>query len=73
MAEGGAYAAFPGEIAFAANASTGRALPVPTAVQRRWTDMKLAFQVYGVRDMCERDFASYAYLRPLLQQKTAGK
>ena len=37
------------------------------------TNMKLAFQVYGVRDLCERDFASYAYLRPLLLQKAAGK
>ncbi len=36
-------------------------------------NMKLAFQVYGVRDLCERDFASYAYLRPLLQQKMAEK
>ena len=73
MAVGGAYAALPGRIALATNASTGRALPVPTAAPSRWTDMKLAFQVYGVRDLCERDFASYAYLRPLLQQKTAEK
>jgi hypothetical protein len=57
MAAGGVYAA----------------LPVPTTAQSRWSNMKLAFQVYGVRDLCERDFASYAYLRPLLQQKTAEK
>ena len=66
MVVGGAYAALLGGIALAANASTGGALPVPTAAQSRWSDMKLAFQVYGIRDMCERDFASYAYLRPLL-------
>ena len=56
MAAGGAYAAHPalsrfalafgsgdtpGGIAFAANAATGRALPVPTAAQRRWADMEL--------------------------------
>ena len=41
MAAGGAYAALPGGIAFAANAAAGRALPVPTAAQRRWADMEL--------------------------------
>lgn len=41
MAAGGAYAALPGGIAFAANAATGGALPLPTDVQRRWADMEL--------------------------------
>ena len=41
MAAGGAYAALPGGIAFAANAAAGGALPVPTAAQRRWADMEL--------------------------------
>ena len=41
MVAGGAYAALPGGIAFAANAAAGRALPVPTAAQRRWADMEL--------------------------------
>ena len=41
MAAGGAYAALPGGIAFAANAAAGGALPLPTDVQRRWADMEL--------------------------------
>ena len=40
MAAGGAYAALPGGFAFAAEAA-GRAIPVPTAAQRRWADMEL--------------------------------
>ena len=40
MAAGGAYAALPGGFAFAAE-KAGRALPVPTAAQRRWADMEL--------------------------------
>ena len=41
MVGAGAYAAFPGGTAFAADAAKGGALPLPTAAQKRWADMEL--------------------------------